>query len=158
MQVEVEAKKSEADKVAEIVGKEKKKVMKETDKANVEADKASQIKAEVEAQKASTEKDLNDALPLKDKAKAALQDISVKDFPGNFKEVLMEIPRIIEENQIPAQNINPIRAYLNEPFFKPEIMESKSLAAKGICSYIINKHRTILRRYFNHSAKAKGTD
>jgi dynein heavy chain len=138
MQVEVEAKKSEADKVAEIVGKEKKKVMKETDKANVEADKASQIKAEVEDQKASTEKDLNDALPLKDKAKAALQDISVKDFPGNFKEVLMEIPRLIEENQIPAQNINPIRAYLNEPFFKPEIMESKSLAAKGICSYIIN--------------------
>jgi len=80
MQVEVEAKKSEADKVAEIVGKEKKKVMKETDKANVEADKASQIKAEVEAQKTSIEKDLNDALLLKDKAKAALQDISVKDF------------------------------------------------------------------------------
>jgi hypothetical protein len=80
MQVEVEAKKSEADKVTEVVGKEKEKVMKEIDKANVEADKASWIKAEVEAQKASTEKDLNDALPLKDKAKAALQDISVKDF------------------------------------------------------------------------------
>jgi hypothetical protein len=87
MQVEVEAKKSETDKVAEVVGNEKEKVMKETDKANVEADKAyveadkaSQIKAEVEAQKASTEKELNDALPLKDKAKAALQDISVKDF------------------------------------------------------------------------------
>ncbi len=52
----------------------------EADKAYVEADKASKIKAEVEAQKASTEKELNDALPLKDKAKAALQDISVKDF------------------------------------------------------------------------------
>ncbi len=80
MQVEVEAKKSETDKVAEVVGNEKEKVMKETDKANLEADKASQIKAEVGAQKASTEKDLNDALPLKDKAKAALQDVSVKDF------------------------------------------------------------------------------
>jgi len=50
----------------------------------------------------------------------------------------MEIPRFIEENQILAQNINPNRAYLNGPFFKSEIMENKSLAAKGICSCIIN--------------------
>jgi len=35
MQVEVEAKKSETDKVAEVVGNEKEKVMKETDKANL---------------------------------------------------------------------------------------------------------------------------
>jgi dynein heavy chain len=56
----------------------------------------------------------------------------------------MEIPRLIEENQILAQNINPNRAYLNEPFFKPEIMENKSLAAKGNCSCII-----IIVQYFD---------
>ena len=53
-QIEAEAKRKEADEFAEIVGKEKDKVEIENSKAQVEADKCSVIKVDVEFKKSST--------------------------------------------------------------------------------------------------------
>lgn len=95
-QVEAEAKKKEADAFAETVGTEKAKVEKESDKANIEADKCSKIKTEVEKQKKDTQADLDAAIPLVEQAKSALDDINKKDFqvakswnapPGGVLEV-----------------------------------------------------------------------
>lgn len=63
-QVEAEAKKKEADAFAEVVGREKDKVEKENNKATIEADKCALIKVNVEAQKTSTQQDLDAAQPL----------------------------------------------------------------------------------------------
>ena len=79
-QIEAEAKKQESDKFAEVVGKEKDKVEKENSKATQEADKCNLIKTEVESQKSSTQKDLDAAIPLVEKAKEALNNINKKDF------------------------------------------------------------------------------
>lgn len=79
-QIEAEAKKKEADEFAETVGREKAKVEKESDKANIEAEKCSKIKTEVEKQKKDTQADLDAAIPLVEQAKAALGNINKKDF------------------------------------------------------------------------------
>jgi dynein heavy chain len=78
--VEVEAKKKMADEQAEIVGGEKAKVEIENDKAEVEAVAVGKIKVAVEAEMASVQKDLDAALPLVEKAEAALAGLKVKDF------------------------------------------------------------------------------
>lgn len=78
--VEVEAKKEVADAQAEIIGVEKAKVEIENDKANIEATKCLEIKVRVDAELAVVQKELDAALPLIEKAQAALQGLSVKDF------------------------------------------------------------------------------
>lgn len=75
--VEVEIKKKEADEQAEIVGKEKAKVDVENDKAEDEAAKCLVIKTEVEAKMKSVQADLDQALPLVEKAKAALEGLTI---------------------------------------------------------------------------------
>jgi len=52
----------------------------ETDAANIEAEKCSKIKLEVNAKKTSTEADLEAAGPLVEQAKAALKGIQKADF------------------------------------------------------------------------------
>ena len=70
--VEVEAKKQSADEQAAIVGVEKEKVEAQSNIANIESEKCNKIKVEVEAESESVQKDLDAALPLVEKAKAAL--------------------------------------------------------------------------------------
>lgn len=70
--VEVEEKKKVADAKAEVVGKEKAIVEVEQNKASVEADKCAVIKKNVEEKMANVQKDLDEALPLVEKAQAAL--------------------------------------------------------------------------------------
>lgn len=78
--VEVEEKKKLADAQAEIVGKEKTKVEAQSAIANVEAEKCAKIKVEVEEESGKVQKDLDEALPLVEKAKEALRGLNVKDF------------------------------------------------------------------------------
>ncbi len=92
--VEVEEKKKLADEQAEIVGKEKTKVEAQSDIANVEAEKCTKIKAEVEAESAQVQKDLDEALPLVEKAKEALKGLNVKDF--QMLKALKNPPKDIE--------------------------------------------------------------
>lgn len=78
--VEVEAKKQVADAQAEIIGVEKAKVEIENDKANIESIKCNEIKTRVDAELAVVQKELDAALPLVQKAEAALAGLNVKDF------------------------------------------------------------------------------
>jgi len=77
--VEVEAIKKEADAQATIVGAEKEKVDAQATIANAESEKCGIIKANVEAEMASVQTDLDAAIPLVIKAKAALEGLNVKD-------------------------------------------------------------------------------
>lgn len=70
--VEVEAKKKSADEQAEIVGAEKVKVEAQNTIAEAEAKSCAEIKAMVEAKMASVQSDLDEAIPLVEKAQAAL--------------------------------------------------------------------------------------
>ena len=192
-QVTVDAAKAEADVVAATVGAAKEKVEKETAIANDIAAKAGKIQVAVEEQKQSAQKDLDNALPLVEKAQSALKDISEKDFqqaksfasppkgvpevfgtcvylmaglvsndmvevdknkkpkvvewkscqkmmkdPKDFKNKLMDCKTWIDEGKMPAQNINPIRPLLQEPWFTVEEIKGKSQAAAGICGFVLN--------------------
>lgn len=78
--VEVEAKKKNADEQAEIVGGEKAKVEVQNAIAEEEAKKCFEIKTAVELKMNSVQKDLDAALPLVEKAMAALAGLSIDDF------------------------------------------------------------------------------
>jgi len=78
--VEVEAKKKSADEQAEIVGGEKKKVEAQNAIAEEEAKKCTEIQTTVEAKMKSVQADLDAALPLVEKAKAALAGLNIDDF------------------------------------------------------------------------------
>lgn len=78
--VEVEEKKKKADATAEIVGVEKAKVEIENDKAEIEAKKCNEIKTTVEAKMKSVQADLDMALPLVEKAKKALEGLTIQHF------------------------------------------------------------------------------
>jgi hypothetical protein len=75
----VEAIKKEADAQATIVGAEKEKVDAQASIANAESEKCAIIKEKVEAEMASVQADLDAAIPLVIKAKAALEGLNVKD-------------------------------------------------------------------------------
>lgn len=81
--VEVEAKKKSADAKAEVVEREKTKVQAENDVAEIEAEKCRKIQIEVEAKMKSVQNDLDQALPLVEKAKAALNGLNV----GHFRDL-----------------------------------------------------------------------
>lgn len=78
--VEVEEKKKKADATAEVVGVEKAKVEIENAKAEEEAAKCAVIKTNVEAKMKSVQADLDQALPLVEKAKKALEGLNVSHF------------------------------------------------------------------------------
>lgn len=78
--VNVEEKKKTADERALIVGTEKAKLEAQSKFANEESAKCNKIKIEVEAESASVQRYLDEALPLVEKAKEALRGLNVKDF------------------------------------------------------------------------------
>jgi dynein heavy chain, axonemal len=79
-QVEVEQKKKVSDAQAEVVGKEKAKVEIENDKAEVEAKNCAEIKINVDIKLKSVQKDLEEALPLVEKAQEALKGLDIGEF------------------------------------------------------------------------------
>lgn len=79
IQVDVEKKKSEADQVAEIVGREKSKVEEENKKAMIEEENCMLIKKEVEEQKTSCEADVKKLVPIVENAKEKLSGLNVKE-------------------------------------------------------------------------------
>ncbi len=59
--------------------------------------------------------------------------------PDEFVIRLQEFGKIVDENQVVAGNVKIIKEqYFTRPDFTPEIMEQKSNAAKGICSWVLN--------------------
>ena len=79
-QVEVEEKKKVSDEQAEIVGKEKAKVQVENDKAEAEAKICAEIQKNVDEKLTSVQKDLNEAIPLVEKAQEALKGLDIGEF------------------------------------------------------------------------------
>ena len=79
-QVEVEEKKKVSDAQAEIVGKEKAKVEIENDKAEIEAKNCAEIQISVDLKLNSVKKDLDEALPLVEKAEEALKGLDISEF------------------------------------------------------------------------------
>ncbi|KRW98533.1 P-loop containing nucleoside triphosphate hydrolase [Pseudocohnilembus persalinus] len=192
-QVEVEAKKKEADEFAEVVRKEKEKVEAENKKAQIEKDNCTRIKIDVTQKKAQTETDLEAAQPLIEQAIAALNSIQKKDFqtaksytnppsgvgevfsacmwmlsgfwpeaiecdklkrpknydfkyalkmmknPEDFLQRLVAFKDTVDQNLVPAYNVNFIKQnFLTLKTFDPQIIQTKSKAAKGICEWVIN--------------------
>jgi dynein heavy chain len=78
--VEVEKIKKMADEQATIVGAEKEIVDAEATKAGLESAKCAIIATNVAAEMASVQADLDQALPAVERAKKALEGLSVKDF------------------------------------------------------------------------------
>ncbi|KAF4733564.1 hypothetical protein FOZ62_017846 [Perkinsus olseni] len=78
--VVVEQKAKEADAFAEEVGREKTKVNAEAEKANAESAACEEIAKNVKIQQKSCEEDLAKAIPLVEKAEAALDVLNKKDF------------------------------------------------------------------------------
>lgn len=85
----------------------------------------------------------NDAIDI-DKNKKP-KDVSWKSAlkmmksPEEFLEKLLTFKNIVDANQVPASNVNAVKnLYLTMPQFTPEAMASKSGAAKGVCSWVIN--------------------
>ena len=79
-EVEVKEKKEKADAQAEIVGREKAKVEVESNKANAEAKVCAEIQEAVEAKMSSVQKDLDEALPLVERAQEALKGLDIGEF------------------------------------------------------------------------------
>ena len=79
-QAQVDIMKSEADKVAEVVGAEKVVVEEENRKAKVKRDNCTIIKAEVEKQKAANQKEVDELFPMVEKALLAVKQINPDDF------------------------------------------------------------------------------
>lgn len=78
-QAEVDQMKSEADKVAEVVGKEKDVVEEQNKTAKVKKDACAKIKAEVEKQQASCQADVDKLQPMVEKALQRVKDINEAD-------------------------------------------------------------------------------
>lgn len=79
-QVEVDQMKSEADKVAEVVGKEKEIVEEQNKNAKVKRDICGKIKAEVEKQQASNQADVDKLQPMVDKALEKVKNLQPESF------------------------------------------------------------------------------
>ena len=79
-QVEVEEKKKVSDAQAEIVGVEKAKVEIESEKAEIEAQNCAIIQKNVDEKLTSVQKDLDEALPLVERAQNALNGLDIGEF------------------------------------------------------------------------------
>ncbi len=59
--------------------------------------------------------------------------------PEQLLEKLKGFKDVVDSNQVPASNVHSVKTmFLALEHFKPEVMESKSTAAKGVCSWVIN--------------------
>jgi dynein heavy chain len=95
IQVEVEKKKEEADKVAEVVGREKAKVEAQSDQAKLEEEECTKIMKDVEEQKISCENDVAALIPLVENAKEKLNGLNVKEI--QFLKSMPQPPTGVEK-------------------------------------------------------------
>lgn len=59
--------------------------------------------------------------------------------PEKFKNILMDFKEKVDANDVNHSNFKKVKdEYITLEFFKPEIMEAKSKAAKGLCDWVIN--------------------
>lgn len=58
--------------------------------------------------------------------------------PENFKTFLTNYKSHIDNGDVPDKNFKNVRQYLSLDWFNGEAMKAKSLAAKGLCEWVIN--------------------
>ena len=59
--------------------------------------------------------------------------------PEELLNRLQDFGRIVDENQVVPSNVKIVKdQFMSREDFKVDIMENKSGAAKGICSWVIN--------------------
>lgn len=59
--------------------------------------------------------------------------------PNAFMAALLGFKEIVNGNEIPAANVAEVKkTYLSNPSFDPVVVESKSKAAAGLCSWVLN--------------------
>ena len=59
--------------------------------------------------------------------------------PEEYLAKLLSFKDVVDANLVPAINVNAVKnQYLSMPSFTPETMATKSNAAKGVCSWVIN--------------------
>jgi dynein heavy chain len=59
--------------------------------------------------------------------------------PEEYLAKLLSFKDVVDANLVPAVNVNAVKnQYLSMPSFTPETMATKSNAAKGVCSWVIN--------------------
>jgi dynein heavy chain, axonemal len=59
--------------------------------------------------------------------------------PQAFMTALLGFKEIVNQNEIPHANVAVVKKdYLSNPEFDPTIIEKKSKAAAGLCSWVIN--------------------
>ena len=198
--VAAEEKKVKAEGIAEVVGKEKVVVEKETAAANIEAEKCAVIQEEVTKIATDAERDLAAAEPLVLKAMEALNTLNKKELGecktmstppkgvddvfsavmvlvagivtpdgkhltdvevqkgsgkvrdrswgaakkallgnvGGFLDALLSYKSYVDDFVVPNINWKEVRPYLAKPDFDVDVIATKSKAAAGLCSWVIN--------------------
>ena len=59
--------------------------------------------------------------------------------PNAFLQALMGFKQIVNSGEVPAGNVAIVKKdYLSNPDFDPAIVENKSKAAAGLCTWVIN--------------------
>lgn len=59
--------------------------------------------------------------------------------PNAFMAALLGFKDIVNSGELPAGNVAMVKKdYLSNPEFDPGIIENKSKAAAGLCSWVIN--------------------
>jgi dynein heavy chain len=59
--------------------------------------------------------------------------------PDQFVEKLKGFKEVVDSNLVPASNVMSVKSlFICLDTFKPEVMETKSPAAKGVCNWVIN--------------------
>jgi len=59
--------------------------------------------------------------------------------PDDFMRRLMEHKDIIDQNLVPVANMKFVKDnYITSESFRPDLMEKKSMAAKGVCEWVVN--------------------
>lgn len=66
------------------------------------------------------------------------------NFILNFTCLILQVDNFLDclinfdKNHIHENSIRAVQTYLRSPEFKPEVVEAKSQAAAGLCSWVIN--------------------
>lgn len=59
--------------------------------------------------------------------------------PNAFLQALMGFKNTVNEGLVPPANVKTVKAeYLSNPDFDPAVVEVKSKAAAGLCTWVIN--------------------
>lgn len=59
--------------------------------------------------------------------------------PQAFMTALLSFKEIVNNNELPPANVAVVKKdYLSNPEFDPQIIENKSKAAAGLCSWVLN--------------------